>query len=56
MHRSELESDLSFCGFLVLENALKPQTAPALQTFAVAGLRCVMVTGDNPLTAIAVAR
>lgn len=54
--REELERGLSFVGFLVLENELKHETVGYLDMFASAGLRSIMVTGDNPLTAIAVAR
>lgn len=54
--REELEQGLSFVGFLVLENELKHETVGYLDMFASAGLRSIMVTGDNPLTAIAVAR
>ncbi|GJP34697.1 hypothetical protein CLOM_g19107 [Closterium sp. NIES-68] len=54
--RSELERELVFCGFLVLENPIKPETTPVLHCLAAAGLRCLMVTGDNPLTALAVSR
>ena len=54
--RHELEHDLYFAGFLVMENRLKPTTAMYLDSYVRAGLRCIMVTGDNPLTATAVAK
>jgi magnesium-transporting ATPase (P-type) len=54
--RGELETDLLFAGFLVMENRLKRTTAAYLDSYVRAGLRCVMVTGDNPLTAAAVAK
>jgi cation-transporting ATPase 13A2 len=54
--RPEMETGLTFAGFLVMENKLKPETAGVLQKLTAAGLRQVMVTGDNPLTAVAVAR
>ncbi|CAI7803825.1 unnamed protein product [Closterium sp. NIES-53] len=54
--RADMEKELVFCGFLVLENPIKPETTPVLHCLAAAGLRCLMVTGDNPLTALAVSR
>ncbi|CAI5515340.1 unnamed protein product, partial [Closterium sp. Naga37s-1] len=54
--RADMERELVFCGFLVLENPIKPETTPVLHCLAAAGLRCLMVTGDNPLTALAVSR
>ena len=55
LSRQDLETELNFLGFLVFENALKPQTAPVIKCLKEAGLRCAMVTGDNLLTALAVA-
>jgi predicted P-type ATPase len=55
LSRLDLETALNFLGFLVFENALKPQTAPVIKCLKEAGLRCSMVTGDNLLTALAVA-
>lgn len=54
--RSQVEKDLSFVGLLVLQNMLKPETTPVIQKLAKANIRTVMVTGDNILTAISVAR
>lgn len=54
--RADMEAGLTFAGFLVMENKLKPETPGVLRQLTAAGLRQVMVTGDNPLTAIAVAR
>lgn len=54
--RGVLEQGLVFVGFLVLENELKAETVGFLEAFDAAGLRSIMVTGDNPRTAIAVAR
>lgn len=51
-----MESELIFSGFLVMENKLKPETSGVLLQLAKAGLREIMVTGDNPFTAAAVAR
>ncbi|KAL2621789.1 hypothetical protein R1flu_001994 [Riccia fluitans] len=54
--RQEMERELIFCGFLIMENRLKPETPGVLFHLAEAGMREVMVTGDNPYTAAAVAR
>ncbi|KAG6552583.1 hypothetical protein Mapa_005783 [Marchantia paleacea] len=54
--RKHMETELIFCGFLVMENKLKPETSGVLLQLAKAGLREIMVTGDNPFTAAAVAR
>ena len=54
--REELEVNLEFDGFMVFQNCLKPETAPSLKILKEADIRSVMVTGDNILTAISVAR
>lgn len=51
-----MESDLNFAGFLVMQNNLKPATIPVIKELNSASIRCVMVTGDNMLTALSVAR
>jgi len=56
MKRPEAESDLEFVGFIVFENKLKPSTAGVIHELKEAGIRKVMCTGDNILTAISVAR
>ena len=56
MKRAEVESDLKFLGFLVMQNTLKPQSEPVIRELKDAEIRCVMVTGDNLLTALSVAR
>jgi cation-transporting ATPase 13A2 len=47
---------LEFLGLIIFENRLKPGTAPAIQVLRSAHLACRMITGDNPLTAVSVAR
>ncbi|KAF8929131.1 hypothetical protein BGZ58_009153 [Dissophora ornata] len=54
--REQVESDLTFLGFIVFENKLKPTTAPVVATLTNAHIRQVMCTGDNVLTAISVSR
>lgn len=54
--RDDLEQNLYFLGFVVFENKLKPETSPTVRDLKQAGLRIVMATGDNILTAVSVAR
>ncbi|XP_075167305.1 polyamine-transporting ATPase anne boleyn isoform X2 [Haematobia irritans] len=54
--RESAESDLEFLGFVVLENRLKPDTTDVIGALTKANVRTIMVTGDNILTALSVAR
>ena len=54
--REEAEKELTFLGFLVMQNTLKPESAGVIRELRAASLRCLMVTGDNLLTAVSVAR
>lgn len=54
--RESAESGLRFLGLIIFENKLKPGTAPAILALRQAHLACRMITGDNPLTAVSVAR
>jgi cation-transporting ATPase 13A2 len=56
MRREEAESELAFVGFIIFENKLKPTTTEIINELNEAGIRNVMCTGDNILTAISVAR
>jgi cation-transporting P-type ATPase 13A2 len=56
MTRQDVESNLDFVGFIVFENKLKPATAGVLKELLESNIGTVMVTGDNILTAISVAR
>ena len=56
MKRSEAESELEFLGFIIFENKLKSSTTDIIDELSRAGIRNVMCTGDNILTAISVAR
>lgn len=56
MKREEAESGLDFIGFIIFENKLKPRTTAIINELGRAGIRKVMCTGDNILTAISVAR
>ena len=54
--REDLEKDLYFLGLLIMGNMLKPETTPIIETLLGANIRTVMITGDNMLTALSVAR
>lgn len=54
--RDEVESQLTFSGFIIFENKLKPSTKETLLALNEAKIRTVMCTGDNILTAISVGR
>ncbi|XP_038605005.1 probable cation-transporting ATPase 13A4 [Tachyglossus aculeatus] len=54
--REKVESDLTFLGFLIMENSLKEETKPVLKELNSAKIRTVMITGDNLQTAVTVAR
>jgi len=56
LKREEVESDLTFAGFLVLQCPLKDDAMSAVRMLNESSHRCVMITGDNPLTAVHVAR
>ncbi|XP_033763289.1 probable cation-transporting ATPase 13A3 [Pecten maximus] len=56
IQREQVEKNLTFLGLLVMENRLKPETTPVIQDLKEANIRTVMVTGDNMLTALSVAR
>lgn len=54
--RDLVEKNLTFLGFLIMENKLKPITEEIIEQLHEARIRSIMVTGDNVLTAISVAR
>lgn len=54
--RDSIESNLEFYGFLIMQNRIKPETPAIISELKEACLRTVMVTGDNLLTALNVAR
>jgi cation-transporting ATPase 13A2 len=46
LSRENIESDLDFFGFLIMQNMIKPETTPIINELQNAGLRTVMVTGN----------
>ena len=54
--REQVEKEMRLLGLLIMQNALKPETTPVINQLQVARIRTVMVTGDNLMTAISVAR
>ncbi|XP_063379335.1 polyamine-transporting ATPase 13A3-like [Cydia fagiglandana] len=54
--REGLECDMTFLGFLVMQNSLKPETTQVIKELHEADIKQVMVTGDNIMTAMSVAR
>jgi cation-transporting ATPase 13A3/4/5 len=56
MGRDEVEKNLNFLGFLIMQNKLKGATVKSIFELNEADIRTVMATGDNMLTAISVAR
>ncbi|KAM7212340.1 hypothetical protein V8F06_012276 [Rhypophila decipiens] len=56
LKREKVEAELTFAGFLVLHCPLKDDAKQAVQMLNESSHRVVMITGDNPLTAVHVAR
>ena len=54
-NREELEKDLVFVGLIGMIDPARPEVAPALDTAYKAGIRTIMITGDYPNTARAIA-
>uniref|UniRef100_A0A8C5GQL5 Polyamine-transporting ATPase 13A3 n=1 Tax=Gouania willdenowi TaxID=441366 RepID=A0A8C5GQL5_GOUWI len=50
------KANMEFLGLIIMQNKLKAETPAVLQDLHRANIRTVMVTGDNMLTAISVAR
>ncbi len=52
----EIECDLTFVGLICLNDSPQSDTVEAINTCNIAGINTVMITGDNILTAKAIAR
>ena len=50
-----LAEDLTLLGFIALADVARPQAAPTIAALHAAGLATVMITGDHPVTAHAIA-
>lgn len=56
MQREQVETGLTFLGFMITENKLKEATQGTIQKLNECNIRTIMATGDNTLTAISVAK
>lgn len=55
-NQEEAEKDLTFVGLAGMADPPRPEVGEAIRTMRGAGIRSLMVTGDHPLTARAIAR
>lgn len=56
VERKSVEADLTFAGFIVFHCPMKNDAIDTIQMLNQSSHRCVMITGDNPLTACHVAK
>jgi len=56
MTRDEVEKNLNFLGFLIMQNKLKAATIKSIFELNEADIRTIMATGDNILTGLSVAK
>lgn len=56
LKRDDIESNVVFLGFLVMQNMVKPATMKCLMQLQNAAIETYMATGDNGLTAVSVGR
>lgn len=52
----EVKTDLTFLGFVVFSDPIREDVPQAIATAKSAGAKVVMITGDNPNTALSIAR
>lgn len=55
-NKKPLEEDLIFIGLIVLFDPPRPEVKEAIEECHTAGIRVIMITGDNPLTAESIGR
>ncbi len=51
LERGEAEKDLIFVGLVGISDPIRPEVKEAITLASRAGIRTIMITGDNPLTA-----
>ncbi len=56
IRREEAEKDITFLGFVGIYDPPRREAKQAVQEADLAGIKTIMVTGDNHLTALAIAR
>ncbi|KAI9207403.1 uncharacterized protein BJ171DRAFT_421112 [Polychytrium aggregatum] len=54
--RDQVDEGAQFQGFIIMENPVKPESVVVVETLTAARIRSIIITGDNVLTAINVAR
>ena len=56
LNSDDIEVNLKFLGLVALADPPKPESIIAINSCKQAGIKVVMITGDHPLTALAIAR
>jgi len=54
--QDELERNLTFAGFIGVEDPLHPEVPAAIAECNAAGIKVMMITGDHPQTALSIAK
>jgi predicted P-type ATPase len=54
--RNDVEQGIELMGLMIFRNELKPDTAEAMEQIIAGDMRPVMITGDNALTGVHIAR
>ena len=54
--RQNAEQELTFLGLVGMSDPPRPEARAAIQTCREAGIKTVLITGDHPVTALAIAR